>query len=69
MVIEYIGELIRNEVAEKREKLYEQQHRGIYMFRLDDNTVCDATMAGGPARYVPFYYTQCCHIILSSKRF
>ena len=25
MVIEYIGELIRNEVAEKREKMYEMQ--------------------------------------------
>ena len=37
MVIEYIGELIRNEVAEKREKEYEQQHRGIYMFRLLDD--------------------------------
>ena len=37
MVIEYIGQLIRNEVAEKREKLYEQQHRGIYMFRLTDD--------------------------------
>jgi SET domain-containing protein len=36
MVIEYIGELIRNEVANKREKLYEQQNRGIYMFRLDE---------------------------------
>ena len=28
MVIEYIGELIRNEVAEKREKQYEEQVRG-----------------------------------------
>ena len=27
MVIEYIGELIRNEVAEKREKEYEDQVR------------------------------------------
>ena len=25
MVIEYIGQLISNEVAEKREKIYEQQ--------------------------------------------
>ena len=37
MVIEYIGELIRNELSEKREKLYEQQHRGIYMFRLTED--------------------------------
>lgn len=52
MVIEYIGELIRNEVANKREKLYEQQNRGIYMFRLDDDYVVDATMSGCLARYV-----------------
>ena len=52
MVIEYIGELIRNEVAETREKYYDQQNRGVYMFRIDDNTVVDATMAGGPARYI-----------------
>ncbi|CAF1068255.1 unnamed protein product [Didymodactylos carnosus] len=52
MVIEYIGELIRNEVANKREKLYEQQNRGIYMFRIDDEHVIDATMSGGLARYI-----------------
>lgn len=52
MVIEYIGEAIRNEVAEKREKEYEQHNRGVYMFRIDDNTVIDATMTGGPARFI-----------------
>ncbi|CAH1773145.1 unnamed protein product [Owenia fusiformis] len=52
MVIEYIGEQIRNEIAEKREKFYEEQNRGVYMFRMDSDTVNDATMAGGPARYV-----------------
>ena len=52
MVIEYIGELIRNEVANHREKLYEQHNRGIYMFRLDDNYVVDATMSGCLARYI-----------------
>ncbi|CAF0790054.1 unnamed protein product [Rotaria sordida] len=52
MIIEYIGELIRNEVANKREKLYEQQNRGIYMFRLDDDYVIDATMSGCLARYI-----------------
>ncbi|CAF3790913.1 unnamed protein product [Rotaria sp. Silwood1] len=52
MIIEYIGELIRNEVANKREKLYEQQNRGIYMFRLDDDYVIDATVSGCLARYI-----------------
>ncbi|ESO87630.1 hypothetical protein LOTGIDRAFT_148071 [Lottia gigantea] len=52
MVIEYIGDLIRNEVANRREKTYEEQNRGIYMFRIDDDNVIDATMSGGPARYI-----------------
>ena len=28
------------------------QNRGVYMFRIDDNTVVDATMSGGHARYI-----------------
>lgn len=52
MVIEYIGDSIRNEVANRREKEYESQNRGVYMFRIDNDMVIDATMAGGPARYI-----------------
>ncbi|XP_028966608.1 histone-lysine N-methyltransferase 2D-like [Galendromus occidentalis] len=52
MVIEYIGQVIRNEVANAREKQYEAQNRGIYMFRLDENRVIDATLTGGLARYI-----------------
>ncbi|VDK87090.1 unnamed protein product [Onchocerca ochengi] len=35
-----------------REKKYEAQNRGVYMFRIDDEKLIDATMAGGPARYI-----------------
>ena len=28
------------------------QNRGVYMFRIDSDVVVDATMAGGPARYI-----------------
>jgi len=52
MVIEYIGTLIRNEVANKCEADYEAANRGVYMFRLDDYTVVDATRSGNPARYI-----------------
>jgi len=52
MVIEYIGELIRTELAESREKQYEAKNRGIYMFRLDEDRVVDATLCGGLARYI-----------------
>ncbi|KAK9512092.1 hypothetical protein O3M35_000594 [Rhynocoris fuscipes] len=52
MVIEYIGEIIRSELAETREKQYEAKNRGIYMFRLDEDRVVDATLCGGLARYI-----------------
>lgn len=51
-IIEYLGQLIRNEVGNKRERLYESQGRGIYMFRADDEWIVDATMYGGLARYI-----------------
>merc|ERR1712200_237438 len=52
MVIEYIGEIIRSNLTDIREKRYESQNRGIYMFRLDDERVVDATLSGGVARYI-----------------
>ncbi|VDK55390.1 unnamed protein product [Anisakis simplex] len=52
MIIEYKGEVIRSEVGEMREKRYEAQNRGVYMFRIDEERLVDATMAGGPARYI-----------------
>lgn len=75
MVIEYIGTIIRSEVANRKERLYESQvtplkvlhflflrqvtnccprslvqNRGVYMFRIDNDYVIDATITGGPAR-------------------
>merc|ERR1719266_2590898 len=52
MIVEYIGEVIRSNLTDLREKHYEDQNRGIYMFRLDDERVVDATMTGGVARYI-----------------
>uniref|UniRef100_A0A915CTL8 SET domain-containing protein n=1 Tax=Ditylenchus dipsaci TaxID=166011 RepID=A0A915CTL8_9BILA len=52
MIIEYKGEVIRSEVGEVREKRYMSQNRGVYMFRIDDELLIDATLAGGLARYI-----------------
>lgn len=52
MIIEYVGEVIRSEVCEVREKKYLSQNRGTYMFRIDDELVIDATMTGSMARYI-----------------
>ena len=79
MIIEYIGELIRSDLTDIREKFYESQNRGIYMFRLDDDRVLDATMCGGMARYINHSCDPCCftdivevdrdlHIIIFANR-
>ena len=59
MVIEYIGEVIREGLSDLREKRYEAQNRMIYLFRLDEENserperrVLDASMSGGMARYI-----------------
>ena len=79
MIIEYIGEVIRSDLTDIREKRYEDQNRGIYMFRLDDERVLDATMCGGMARYINHSCDPCCvtetvevdrdnHIIIFASR-
>ncbi|CAG8587252.1 4396_t:CDS:2 [Ambispora gerdemannii] len=53
MVIEYIGEVIRQSVADHRERRYARDGvRGSYMFRIDDDTVIDATKKGNIARFI-----------------
>jgi histone-lysine N-methyltransferase SETD1 len=47
MVIEYVGEIIRQQVAEIRERAYERSGIGSsYLFRIDDDLVVDATKIG-----------------------
>ncbi|OAF65050.1 hypothetical protein A3Q56_07241 [Intoshia linei] len=53
MVIEYVGELIRPMLADKREINYESS--GIdssYMFRIDADSIIDATSKGNLARFI-----------------
>ncbi len=53
IVIEYVGEIIKNEVADQREKSYLEKGIGdCYMFRVDDQYIIDATFFGGKARYL-----------------
>ncbi len=47
LVVEYVGEVIRAQVADKREKAYERQGIGSsYLFRIDEDLVVDATKKG-----------------------
>ncbi len=64
IVVEYVGELIRNKVADKREKIYEARGFGdCYMFRIDKDMIVDATMYGSKARYL----NHCCSPNCSAK--
>lgn len=56
MVVEYQGEILRQTIADEREKKSEREGDGIggscYMFKLDDDYVVDATVKGNCARFI-----------------
>ncbi|RLN44246.1 hypothetical protein BBJ29_006323 [Phytophthora kernoviae] len=53
MIVEYQGHMIGQRVADERERRYEEQGIGsCYMFRLDENTIIDATRCGNLARFI-----------------
>ncbi|KFA47069.1 hypothetical protein S40293_04598 [Stachybotrys chartarum IBT 40293] len=53
MIIEYVGEEVRQQISEIREKRYLKSGIGSsYLFRIDENTVVDATKKGGIARFI-----------------
>ncbi|KAJ7523080.1 hypothetical protein O6H91_18G036600 [Diphasiastrum complanatum] len=57
MVVEYIGEIVGLRVADKREADYHtgkrMQYKGAcYLFRIDKESIIDATRKGGIARFV-----------------
>ncbi|CAN3501677.1 histone-lysine N-methyltransferase, H3 lysine-4 specific [Diutina catenulata] len=64
MIIEYVGESIRQAVAEVRERAYMKTGIGSsYLFRVDENTVIDATRKGGIARFI----NHCCSPSCTAK--
>jgi hypothetical protein len=53
MVIEYVGEVVRQHVADIREKRYEKMGIGSsYLFRLNEELIIDATKKGNLARFI-----------------
>ncbi|XP_028396807.1 histone-lysine N-methyltransferase SETD1B-A-like [Dendronephthya gigantea] len=57
MVIEYVGEVVRQAIADDREKRYERLGIGSsYLFRVDSDTIIDATKYGNLARFI----NHCC---------
>ncbi|KAF5093611.1 hypothetical protein D0Z00_003959 [Geotrichum galactomycetum] len=61
MIIEYVGEIVRQKVAERRERNYLKSGIGSsYLFRIDESTVIDATKRGGIARFINHCCTPSC---------
>jgi len=60
MVLEYVGEIVGQAVADAREKLYDEIGSGTYMFYIDYDKIIDATTKGSMARYV----NHCCDVSL-----
>ncbi|ODQ68128.1 SET-domain-containing protein, partial [Nadsonia fulvescens var. elongata DSM 6958] len=61
MIIEYVGETVRQQVADIRENKYLSSGIGSsYLFRIDENTVVDATKRGGIARFINHCCTPSC---------
>lgn len=53
MIIEYVGEVVRQKVADLREQTYDKQGIGSsYLFKMADDLVVDATKKGGIARFI-----------------
>lgn len=61
MIIEYVGEKIRQQVADMRERRYLKSGIGSsYLFRIDEHSVIDATKRGGIARFINHSCTPNC---------
>ena len=53
LIIEYVGEKVRQKVADMREIKYDKQGVGSsYLFRMLDDEIVDATKKGGIARFI-----------------
>lgn len=64
LICEYNGELIRSRIADLREKQYEAKgFPHMFLFRIDNDTVVDATMRGGKSRFL----NHSCHPNCRSK--
>ncbi|KAF2222370.1 hypothetical protein BDZ85DRAFT_263531 [Elsinoe ampelina] len=61
LIIEYVGEKVRQKVADMREEMYDRQGVGSsYLFRMVDDEIIDATKKGGIARFINHSCTPNC---------
>lgn len=52
-IIEYVGEVIGKKMADKRERFYKENNiTSIYLFKISDDLIIDATLKGNLARFL-----------------
>ena len=69
MVIEYVGQRIRPIVADLRESKYESLGIGSsYLFRIDLESIIDATKCGNLARFINHSCNVSISVVLSKKK-
>ncbi|XP_071945453.1 uncharacterized protein [Antedon mediterranea] len=62
MVVEYVGQMVRQTIADMREKRYENIGIGSsYLFRIDSESIIDATKCGNFARFINHSCTPNCY--------
>lgn len=65
MLVEYMGEVVRQCVADLREIKYEEMGVGsCYLFRADADSIVDATRKGNLARFI----NHCCDVSFPSQK-
>lgn len=68
MVIEYVGQMVRPSVADQRETKYEATGIGSsYLFRIDLETIIDATKCGNLARFINHSCNVSFSVLISRK--
>lgn len=68
MVIEYRGEIIRPIVADSRERDYIRRGIPVYLWRLDDDRIVDATLRGNMARFINHCHDPNCYVDIVEVR-
>jgi hypothetical protein len=52
LICEYTGDLVRATIADMRERKYTRSGMQMYLFRIDNDLIVDATVRGGKARFL-----------------
>jgi SET domain-containing protein len=67
-IIEYTGERISQEEADRRYDDQKMEHHHTFLFTLDDDTVVDAAVGGNDARFINHSCDPNCEAVIEDRR-